>query len=333
MDRLLSSTLLDDETFHDSLTLDQFRKNCLLAFYDFHQNPGNQSWTRISRLTRLAYRQGLDRLEKLRSLYSEWAVITVDDIDEWRAIWWCIYKMDSYSNLGSGTPYLIDETLVNTSLMATIEGISLPSRPAELWQILPSILSNKESSLRNIHMVTITVLRQAGRTNRAYPLRSADDNQTHVTNTERSLSKTCLALPSGWLNPRRNVFSNESSVDHHARLVTVLHLRLARLLLSLTHCGERDGTIWVQHWETILEVCQDIVAVAEHWDSTSTIEIDPAVSFIFFTALTFLTLHKKSTPSTRTELIPSLDHGITILCLQLEQFGRTWTMARLLLRE
>lgn len=68
---LLSSSLLEEDIAGDSPSLDQFRKACLVAFYEFHQFPGHQSWMRIGRLTRMAYRIGLDRLENMRALYRD----------------------------------------------------------------------------------------------------------------------------------------------------------------------------------------------------------------------------------------------------------------------
>jgi hypothetical protein len=42
-----------------------------------------------------------------------------------------------------------------------------------------------------------------------------------------------LALPTGWLNPRHNAFSNESHVDHHARTITIFHLRMDSYFFQL----------------------------------------------------------------------------------------------------
>ncbi|PSN61794.1 hypothetical protein BS50DRAFT_651205 [Corynespora cassiicola Philippines] len=212
IDSLLSSSSLDEDISGDSLTLDQFRKGCLLAFYEFHQYPGNQSWMRIGKLTRMAYRIGLDRLESLRTSYSDWRAINNEDIEEWRAVWWCIYRLDSYSNLASGTPYLIEEKLINT------------------------------------------------------------------------------ALSLGYLAP--------------------------------------DGINISSHY--VLESCQHVVAISEQWDSSFSLRIDPAISFIIFTALIFLDLHKKSVTIYESDVSAKIDHGMTILRLHLEQFASTWTLPRLL---
>ncbi|KAM5386402.1 hypothetical protein ACJZ2D_000365 [Fusarium nematophilum] len=117
IDMLLSSSLLEVDMIGDSPSLDQFRKACLLAFYEFHQFPGHQSWLRIGRLTRMAYRVGLDRLENMRALYSDWKTVDEKDMQEWRTVRWCIYRLDSYSNLASGTPFPTEDDHINTALV------------------------------------------------------------------------------------------------------------------------------------------------------------------------------------------------------------------------
>ncbi|KAH8649729.1 hypothetical protein BGZ60DRAFT_422195 [Tricladium varicosporioides] len=333
IDQMLSSSLLDGDMFGDSPNLDQFRKACLLAFYEFHQYPGNQSWMRIGKLTRMAYRIGIDRLETLRSANRDWSAISKEDIEEWRSVWWCIYRLDSYSNISSGTPYLIDERLVNTALIVSYHApqeIFLPSQPADLWKLIRAVTLNPETLLMNIHIITATAMRQAGLIMRVHFLQAREETIARLANVERHISALRQALPPGWLNPRRNAFSNESHVNHHARLVTVLHLRMAQLLLAILNRGRGEESEWPMSWQQVLEVCQDIASISEQWDSSFCLKVDPAISFILFTALIFLDLHKKSTAISRSNLLSSIDHHMTVLRLQLEQFAYIWTLPRLL---
>ncbi|KAJ5090099.1 hypothetical protein N7532_008783 [Penicillium argentinense] len=336
LDSLLSSSLLDDDLIGDAPSLDQFRKAYLLAFYEFHQFPGHHSWLRIGRVTRMAYRIGLDRLDYIRVLYSDWSTVSDEDIHEWRALWWRIYRLDTYSNLASGTPYLIDDVVINTSftLRRTEDDLSqeifLPFNSDGLSEILPSITSDTETLLNNIHTVTIATMRKAGLVIRMHLLRWQDGIVAQVANVERQLATLRLALPLGWLNLRRNAFANEKPVDHHARLITVFHLRMAQLLLSVVECGQRRADDWLSSWQRILEACQDIASLAGQWDSAFCLTVDPAITFTIFTALIFLHLQRKSNTISDESVRSSINHDITVLHLQLKHFGSIWTQARLL---
>ncbi|PIG69122.1 hypothetical protein AARAC_011694 [Aspergillus arachidicola] len=335
LESILSSSLVEDDWVGDALSLDQFRKACILAFYEFHQFPGHHSWLRIGRVTRMAYRIGLDRLDQIRSLYPDWRMVSDEDNQEWRALWWCIYRLDTYSNLALGTPYQIDDTVINTFLTCSetksaSQGILLPPNLDGLSELLPVITSDPGTLLDNIHNLTIATMRQAGSVLRLHMLRWHAGIPAQLAKVERHLTTFRVALPPGWLNPRRNAFSNETPVDHHARLITVFHLRMAQLLVSFVDCGQRRADDWVSSWQRILETCQDIAALAGQWDSAFCLTVDPAITFTIFTTLIFLHLHRKSGPLLDDGLRSSIDHDITVLHLQLKHFGTIWTQARLL---
>lgn len=289
----------------------------------------------------MAYRIGIDRLDHIRMLYPDWSIQSEEDIQEWRSLWWCIFRLDSYTNISSGTPYLIDDTVISTSLFIdhqTSECVNspqelyLPSNTEDISKVLLAAHLAPETLLKNVHNITTTVLRQAGLVLRLNLTRWSQEVFTsHVTNVERQLATVRLALPAGWLNPRRNAFLNESHADHHARTVTVLHLRMAQLLLSLAQPGLRQGDEWLVSWQRVYEACQDIASVADQWDSSFCLSVDPAISFTIFTALIFLDLHKKTPNLTEHNLGADIDHHVSILHLQLQHFGKVWTLPRLLM--
>jgi hypothetical protein len=139
-----------------------------------------------------------------------------------------------------------------------------------------------------------------------------------------------LALPGGYLNPRRNAFANETGSAHHERLATVMHLHMARLLLSITECTIENGLQkWELSWQQVLESCQDIATMSEQWDSTYTLRTSPGISIIIFTALLFFDVQRKSATNHVTFDAAIIQHCETVLLLQLEQFANTWTLSRL----
>lgn len=346
IDHLLSSNHLELDIIGDSPTLDQMRKAYILAFYEFHQFPGEQSWMRIGRLTRIAYRLEIDKLERIPTFYPDWAAISKADLQEWRLLWWCIYKIDSYTNLAAGTPYLIDRNFINTALMMTQSNTSasngksnepkavyLPTSSQGLWDVIPALTSNPDTFLANLHIVTVTAMRDIALVGRIYFLCEHTGTVEEALNEAgRQLSALRLALPFGWLNTDRNALAGETQSNHHARLVTIFHLSFAQLLLGVLNCRGEEGDRWTQSWEKILENCQNVARAAAQWDSSFCVRVDPAISLVLLTALVFLEIHKKtSVISTSANLEASIKHDQTIIRLLLDQFAKIWTLPRLII--
>ncbi|TXC02668.1 hypothetical protein FocTR4_00015682 [Fusarium oxysporum f. sp. cubense] len=340
IDQILSNTTLQEDTAGDFPGLDLFRKFCLLVFYEFHQFPGQQAWVRIGKIVRLAYWMGLDRLDIIQSVSPEWSNVSDADLQNWKLVWWCVYRLDSYANLSSGTPYQVDERLVNTSLnhqgqlsQDFAAPCRLPHDPRGLPDLLLLVKAGSESSLLfNIHLITITVLRQFGRAMSMRYLVPYENLMAILLDAERTLSAIRLALPRNFLNPGRNAFMNESNTNHHARLASVLHLHMAQLLAALASCYYLpEGDDWTLSWQRVLETCQNIAGIAEKWDSNYTLTVDPALLLISLTALVFLDIHKKYTESTNTYLISEIENCELLLLLQLEQFSAHWKLPSLLI--
>ncbi|KAF4837343.1 hypothetical protein CGCTS75_v001520 [Colletotrichum tropicale] len=343
IDQILSSVSLQEDIAGDTPTLDQFRKFCLLAFYEFHQFPGQQAWTRIGKLTRLAHWTGLDQLDRLHEIVPPWTILSKDRLEEWRLVWWCIYALDSYASVSTGMPYEIDEGLINTALPQGLptdqsREFYLPYRHDGLLSLVQKLLSDSPQQPLGleIHIISITVLRHAGRALRLHVLGRQDDCAKVVADTERRISEVRLALPGNLFNPRRNAFANESAAAHHFRLVTAMHLHMAQMLMTLINCRRlAEERAWLLKWQQVLEICQDVAAIAKQWNSSFFLSVDPAVSIIAFIALIFLDLHLKFNGNAGAEigddLRTEIEHCETVLLLFLEQFAKSWTMPRLLI--
>lgn len=343
IDRMLSSTSLQEDIAGDNPTLDQFRKSCLLVFYEYHQCPGHQAWMRIGKLVRWAYWTGLDQIDKVYQLSPRWRTLCEDELEEWRLVWWCVYCLDSYANVSTGMPYEIDEQLIKTALprgpsTGVIRRVLLPYRQDGLVGLVRDVISEShpQTAAVEIQIVSVTILRHVGRALRLHALGTQGDRIGAAADTERSLSALRLALPGNFFNPRRNAFSNESASAHHFRLVTICHMLMAQLLLVLGHCRHlEDGEVWLQSWQQVLEICQDVAAIAKQWNSSFCLSVDPAICIIAFVSGVFLNLHLKfatsSGPAPSDGLHAEIEHCQAVLLLFLEQFAKTWTLPRLLI--
>ncbi|KAH7159282.1 hypothetical protein DER46DRAFT_457727, partial [Fusarium sp. MPI-SDFR-AT-0072] len=93
---LREKNALDLETSRSRWSLDDFRKACLLAYYEFHEHLGEKAWLKIGHLTRKSYYCGLHQLDK-RDRCDENDDDDDDDTkDEWRYVWWCIFCLDMF---------------------------------------------------------------------------------------------------------------------------------------------------------------------------------------------------------------------------------------------
>lgn len=321
--------------------LDSFRQECLLAYYEFHQFPGSSSWMRISRLARRAYSVGVNQIDNpdLCSAFDR-ATATEDEIEEWRYLFWCIYCLDSYSNISVGTPFVVELESINTALPriphnqvddppAPLPKIFLPDDIEEVWKTAKEVISNGAMVDLNLHLVTTTILRQAG-----YIMRLRSEGKRLPTKIEalrRALPALRLSLPPRYLNPARNILSGESCIDHHIRLTNIILLQMIHLLVALSAKYDWNETEFMRCWLETLEPCQNIVSVVEQWDNQHSPRIDPAICLIVYTALCFLELHRRSNTDPTAPILASLDRGQHLLVLFLEQFSSIWTVPRFLI--
>ncbi|OTB01146.1 hypothetical protein M426DRAFT_25859 [Hypoxylon sp. CI-4A] len=339
---LLTATAYDNDAFNPDISLDQFRQECLLAYYHFHQFPGAPAWMRISRLTRKAYAMDLNQIEDpdLCSIYE--TPVTDNDIEDWRYVWWFVYSLDSYSNMSLGTPFVVDMESINTALVRrSLTDEEVPNSPklflpedlGRLWKTAQDILSSasvRGGSQFSLFIITTTILRQAGN---ALRLRITK-KQVHskMETLKGHLASLRLALPQNFLNPARNVLTIESGLDQHARLTSILHLHMARSIISLPQNFEGSPSAWLDDWQKNLETCQDIASVAAEWNSQFSSCVDPACCVIAFVALRVINLHRRCITDTDSALLERLTQDENILSLFLEQFASIWGLPRILLQ-
>lgn len=347
LNALLTVTQENEPVHHGQADLERFQQECLLAYYDFHQSPGPQAWMRIARLSRKAYAVGLHQIENPEMCSAFDSVLATDDIvEDWRFLWWCVYCLDSYSNISSGSPFIIDEQVMNTALPSRpfnedVEAPWVPSSPklflpddtSELWNIAQDIVSHRKLVGFRLHMVVTTMIRQAGTVQRIRAEKGPGRSSARIVNLKRNLASLRLALPPRYLNPARNVLNTETAPDHHVRLTNIFILHMCRIILSLPgelSEGEED---WMKDWQQALEASEDIVKIVEQWDSRFSAHVDPAICFIVFIALVMLDLHRKSKTNESLGLNTTMTQSERILLLFLEQFGSLWTLPKFLARE
>ncbi|KAI0599777.1 hypothetical protein F4775DRAFT_549810 [Biscogniauxia sp. FL1348] len=339
----LLKTTSDHDSSSTRISLDEFKRDCILVYYEFHQYPGPSSWMKINGLTRRAQLMGLNQIDnpELCSAF-DMALVTEDEIEDWRSLFWCIYSLDCYSNVTCGAPFMIDLDSINTALVSrsnnddgdvplSVSRIYLPDEPDRLWKTVQDIVSSGCAVDYNIHMVTTTMLRQTGKILR---LRTEGKRlPDQILAIKNTLATIRLSLPPRYLNPSRNVLRAESQANHHTRLTNILHLHMARYILTMPRDLVSNEAEWMENWQQSLETCQDIVLVIEQWNNHFSPRVDPAICFIIFSALIMLELYRRSAIASASPLLDSLNQGIKVLLLFLEHFGTMWAVPKLLIQQ
>ncbi|KIW02537.1 hypothetical protein, variant [Verruconis gallopava] len=333
---LASLNLLENS--RNMASLHQFQLACLLAYYIFHQYPGQDSWLRIGKLSRIAYQFGLNQIDnphQVPSVIS--ACANSDEIEAWRRIWWFIFCLDSYSNIPAATPLILERESIRTALPRPM-GVHIENEmepaiylddPEFLWNTVKAITSSNTMVNENLHIVTTAILNEAAHLQRLVFQNPSDKLRNRLVSLDAHLSAIRLALPPRFLDPFRNVLGNESSSAYHARLICVLHLHAARILLFLP-LNVFDAEERNDRWQRTLEYCEDVVSVVKQWDSLHSLSVDPAVCFIGFAAMSILHLHSKCMNGTNSEMLAKLKADQGVIMLFIEQFASFWELPKYL---
>ncbi|KAH8802574.1 hypothetical protein F5884DRAFT_802360 [Xylogone sp. PMI_703] len=335
---ILNLNPIENERPTKSLSLDNFRLACLLAFYSFHQFPGENGWTRIGQLTRKAYQCGLHQIDS----DDEYAVfdhslVEPSEIQEWKHVWWFIYGLDSYSNVTAATPFVVESESIKTALIVgTIDEpdlqtkIFLPDETASLWKTVQEISVPGRNLSFNMQIVSIYIFREIATVHRLQRQSFSERLEKKRVALEDDLSAIRLALPARFMNYTRDVMNNESSADHHARLLVLLHIHAARTLCTIPLHLRMGEVNWLTRWNQTFEQSEDIVSIVKQWDTQFFSAVDPAVCFIICGALTIIHLHYISGFYNLPEVLARFENHRNVLLLFLQQFAAVWTLPRLM---
>ncbi|EMC94342.1 hypothetical protein BAUCODRAFT_123982 [Baudoinia panamericana UAMH 10762] len=316
------------------ITLSWFQRQCLLAYYTFHQYPGRQSWSRVGALTRMAYAAGLNRLDHPRG-YSTFQVMNeTDDIDAWRRVWWVIYCMDSYTNVAAATPFLVeyDSTrtalrqypAANTNLIG--DKLFLANELSHLWMTVEEIAGRKPLDHFAIHLVTTSLLKEACNIHRLALMNPYVDLSARRASLDDTVALVSLALPPGYNDVRRQILQGESIEDFHMRLVNCIHLAMitAAALFSATTSVPPSAS--TPSWQTLLECSLTIANIIAHWDSNMLAATDPAICLIVFALLTMLKLYVRFHTDDIPDIKARAQQCETKLSLFLKHFSAFWQL-------
>lgn len=340
--------LLDDNITYlvdDRLSLDDFRQACLLAYFAFHQYSRERAWQRIGQLARKAYQCGLHQIDNpaISTTVSAncW---TQEELDEWRYVWWCIFCLDSVSNAVAATPYCIESEGTRTALprsplarsldplVDNVPLIFLPAETSEMWETTKMIMETSKNRTFDMYILTTLLIRETHSLRRLRTYIPSPRLKARQAALYGHIKAICSALPPSYRMPDRNGAANETALEHHERLVSLVHLEVARmnnlLPVSLLVDGERE---WLDSWILNLEHCESLATVASHFDVRQVCNVNPAICFILMVTLMLLHCHKLCGMHEQPDLAWRVDSHQNALMQLMQQFAKTWELPGILI--
>jgi hypothetical protein len=327
----------------DPKALYEWQTACLLAWYGFHQRLGTEDETHlvITSLTRKAYHFGLHQIDspENRDCYG-WDLLDEPSLEDWRRVWWCVYVLDSYSSFSTATPTQVETESIQTALPldpAAIKGthsqterIFLPASLEGLPAVTQSIGNGLADKGFALHMAVNTLLKAAVAVHRLSKQSSGAYISGRISALRDHLSGLQLTLPHYYMQPTPDMIGGELPSAFNTRLQTQLKVHSIRIMLGL--CDMRmDRSRLFSRWQENLEICYRMFEVIQHWDSQSSLTVDPAICFIVASLLVMLHLHTHSSANSNAALLAQLTRRKQVVRLFLQNYASSWRLPRFLL--
>ncbi|TGO80964.1 hypothetical protein BPOR_1475g00010 [Botrytis porri] len=328
--------------------LDEVRVAVLRTLYGYAHFQGRQAWQQIGNLTRLACAYGLHKVDSP----SNKTLMSEEDREERRYIWWSVSKLDTHSNCIASTPFSIDPENVYTFLVSTpveefTAGSTWPSIRAILntgsgraEQLVQAIRLNGTNGGQNIYVMFEYMLREVSTIRRRLVLNPNSHNQDLLFAFRNLCSHIRLGMSTSYLHPSRNLVLNEAPFAHCKRLELLLHFHIVQItahIPTLDHEShpfddQLSQKAAMKDWQICIAQCEDIVGVFQHWEPSYYSRTEPTVCSIVWATCYLLALQIMHV-ATSAEKKVHLENNLGLLSASLEHFSKYWPIARAQLRE
>ncbi|KAF7919321.1 uncharacterized protein EAE97_011653 [Botrytis byssoidea] len=328
--------------------LAEVRVAVLRALYGYAHFQGRQAWQQIGNLTRLACAYGLHKVDSP----SNKTLMSEEDREERRYIWWSVSKLDTHSNCIASTPFSIDPENVYTFLVSTpveefTAGSTSPSVRAILntgsgraEQVVQAIRSSGTNGGQNIYVMFEYMLREVSTIRRRLVLNPNSHIQDRLFAFRNLCSHIRLGMSTSYLHPSRNLVLNEAPFAHCKRLELLLHFHIVQITAHIPTLDHESHSFYDQlsqkaamkDWQICIAECEDIVGVFQHWEPSYYPRTEPTVCSIIWATCYLLALQTMHVATSADKKV-QLENNLDLLSASLEHFSKYWPIARAQLRE
>lgn len=232
---------------NDPVTLTLIKTACLLTLYENTKAPSRQGWLLVNSAVRLALMAQLHQIDTRD--YPANDEVSAAEKEEWRFVWWTVWKLDCTLNVTACAPFGINDQMIGTGLVSTtiedftrniVYTTNFPLMPAEMdplkfWTsspLGPQICDAGDGF--NTHLFATSLLRAVSECQQRLDIKSTMEDIKRIAALDDILSSMHLILPDWFLDASRR--DMESVHCHRTRLEIIIMLN-TYVFLCVYHLG------------------------------------------------------------------------------------------------
>jgi hypothetical protein len=229
----------NEENESDSpMSLNDVKISFLLTLHEYTSFPGPKAWMRVGNTVRAAIAAGIHQLDRP----DNWRFSSLSDAEkeEWRFVWWAVWRVDSSINVLACSPFGINTCDIHIALPSTsvedfTNGITTPcsgnflqADPIKSWRSHRGLQQAVSEDTLNIYFKTVSYNREAITCRQRLRANPTPEMVADFRNMKSILPYLQVELPTSFFNGAKRPVG-ESFDQHRQRLETLLLLHMSVL--------------------------------------------------------------------------------------------------------
>lgn len=227
------SRFCDENDSDAPMSLDDIKISFLLALHEYTSFPGRRSWMRIGHTVRVAVAAGLHQIDERHNPKA--ALMSREELEEWRWTWWQVWRVDSSINILAGSPFNIQTCDVHTFLpssaaaeftagiMPLVPQCFLPADATIQWKSIQDLQRTVLKDSPDFHYQTVSYNREAAICRRRLYQHPTPELVSQFNSLKQILPYLRIALPPAFFSGAR-LPGGEGTDKHRQRIETLIIL-------------------------------------------------------------------------------------------------------------
>ncbi|KAH7129576.1 hypothetical protein B0J13DRAFT_564280 [Dactylonectria estremocensis] len=335
------------------VTLNIVKIAAILAAYELTCSPGGKGWSMVGETVRLAYDMGLDQVDGSQHIGT--ALLSLQEAEEQRYVWWCVYALDTYVSSTLMRPFAITDTAMKTALVGVagrdnshelVETFFLPSDPVKLQMKIQSLDHSRPQSPEILNLLLLSMVRLISALRRQQ-LEGEEVGQG-LELIRNLLASWWFSLPEDFLHqssatgvrPRAKVLSIETVILAHLSSLSVDSFSIVELerhgylgsleggRITQEQWGSGRQTPSFSAWEKCISSAMGILGIVRNLSPQELCEMSPFSSVVLWLPAVVLALQMRTSRHKKDR--ENAESALQVLKAALRKLASFWSIARCL---